>query len=221
MLNWIIDFPATCKVDRIIHKKTIYERSQASRRIQQLFVKEVKQIRWAFKLSPLTVKIPETEFVKEIQVFEIDLKKRDISSDVLVAIDKSIPSPIVFQVIFADKLKYIMSYKRPNLSDKRKWIMSIHFYSDWVNNTSDHKNLPIATSMESLYFNLLNYLLPVDPNDQETLEESVRRSELLILRQNERVRLIKRLNKEKQFNRKVEINSELHRLENEILELSN
>jgi hypothetical protein len=66
-----------------------------------------------------------------------------------------------------------------------------------------------------LYEQLLHRLIPLSVRPQETLTELVARVEQVQAKQREVDKTAARLAKEKQFNRKVEINVQLRQLKND------
>lgn len=80
--------------------------------------------------------------------------------------------------------------------------------------------MPIALHLGGLYEQLLHRLIPLPARPQETLAELVARVEQVQAKQRELDRTMARLAKEKQFNRKVEINAQLRQLHKDLQELS-
>lgn len=78
------------------------------------------------------------------------------------------------------------------------------------------KPLPIVFDLKALYSQLLAPLMPYPARPGETLQKWVERMECARLKEREMERCEARLRKEKQFNRKVEINSELRSLKHEL-----
>ena len=54
-------YPSTAKVDKTIPKNKFYQRGSANHRIERLFVEQVDSIRWAYKLSPHTINLNDSE----------------------------------------------------------------------------------------------------------------------------------------------------------------
>ena len=72
--------------------------------------------------------------------------------------------------------------------------------------------MPIALHLGGLYEQLLYRLIPLPARSQETLAELIERVEQAQAKQREVDKMTVRLAKEKQFNRKVEINAQLRQL---------
>jgi len=66
---------------------------------------------------------------------------------------------------------------------------------------------------------LLKDLIPIKPRKKESLNELVSRVDQLRVKEREAVKLENRIKKEKQFNRRVELNRTLNELKQEIKDL--
>lgn len=78
----------------------------------------------------------------------------------------------------------------------------------------------MTLDIEKLYEKLLRQLMPLPARMEETLQAQSERLTNIQKKQKELDMLEARLHREKQFNRKVEINSQLRVLKNELVELS-
>lgn len=211
----LIAYPKQAAVDRVLPKSKIYEHGGVNTRLKEMFVKQVEQIVWAYKLAPETLHLPERPGVPEVQVFSIQLKVPELHRDVLRGIDGAIPFPIVFELVFEGKMQVIAAYKRPNEADTSRWVLSDYFASDWLPMDSKRIAMPVALHLGGLYEQLLHRLIPLPARPQETLSELVARVEQAQAKQREVDKTSARLAKEKQFNRKVEINAQLRQLKND------
>lgn len=216
MIEKPFSFPKSSEFGRIISKNKIYEHGSPSTSVKQIFIAEVDQIRWVYKLAPNTINIPATSAVQEIQVISIALRGDSLCDEVLQTIDKSIPSPVLFELTTCKKLQYAACYKRRNESDKSRCVISSYFRSDWFEKNSEKCYLPVALSMESLYTILLKSLIPLECHNNETLQCLVERADLLTSKHREAEKLRIKRDREKQFNRRVELNNEIKTLEQEI-----
>ena len=205
----LFEYPHKAAFGRIIPKNKIYDHTGASSSVKNLFVRQVDRIIWKYKLAPETINIPATKSIPEVQIFEVSLKEQDFKFEVLQEIDKAIAFPIIFELVFADKIKIVAGYKRPNEADSTKWVVSDYFSSQWLPNNQARKSLPVALNLGGLYEQLLLPLMPYKPRDKEKLKDQVARIGLVFAKQKELAKLEVKLAKEKQFNRKVEINGEI------------
>lgn len=215
----LIAYPKQTAVGRVLPKSKIYEHGGVNTRLKEMFVQQVEQIVWAFKLAPETLHLPERPGVPEIQIFSIQLKTPELHRDVLRCIDGAISFPIVFELVFDDRTQVIAAYKRPNEADNNHWVISDYFASEWVPTECERTAMPIALHLGGLYEQLLQRLIPLQARPQETLAELVARIEQAQAKQRQIDKVASRLAKEKQFNRKVEINATLRKLSKELQEL--
>lgn len=218
-MSFLYDFPQKATFGRMLPKNKIYEHASPTTAIKKLFVQEVEKIIWSYKLSPETINLPAAGNVQEIQIFTIVLKHKTLKHEILSTIDKSIQSQILFVLSHENQFRYVAAYKRPNEADKSKWVVSQYFETKWIPDTTEKIVLPVALNLSSLYFSILKSILQLSVRPGETLDEFVYRAERLKIKKREAGKLEVRMNKEKQFNRKVEMNSELKNINNEIDDL--
>lgn len=218
-MSALIAYPKQAAFGRVLPKNKIYEYSGANNRLKDLFVKQVEQIVWQYKLAPETLHLPARPGVPEIQIFCIQLKTPELHADVLRCIDGAISFPIVFELTFDGRTQATAAYKRPNEGEASRWVFSDYFASDWLPTDSERTAMPVALHLGGLYEQLLHRLIPLSVRPQETLAELVARVEQAQAKQRELDKTTWRLAKEKQFNRKVEINAELRKLKIELDEL--
>jgi Domain of unknown function (DUF4391) len=217
-INYRIRFPKNAQFGRNVPKSKIYERSGAIAAIKQKFVQQLDKIVWAYKLAPETINLPAGSFVKEIQVFHITLKPgiEQVDEAVLRSMDKAIVHPIVYLICKDNKCQYAMAYKRQHESASDKWVVDDYFYSSWLNNNAEEQSLPQSLNLQSLYEALLRKLLPEPATKNEPLQKQIARLHQITAIQKAMAKLESTITKEKQFNRKVELNAEMRHLKNQL-----
>jgi hypothetical protein len=216
----LFSFPESAAFEKVLPKNKIYEHGSPSAAVKQLFVRQVEQITWQFKLAPETVNLKGTPSVPEIQIFSITLKTGELKYDVLQCIDRAIPFPILFELNYEGQIKAIAAYKRPSEADSSKWVVGDYFETAWLPSDTPRTPLPLVLDLEGLYAHLLNPLLPFPARPAEDLQARVERMELIRSRQRELEKCEARLRREKQFNRKVTINAELRTVKQELENLT-
>ena len=232
-------YPSTAKVDKIIPKNKLYQRGSANHRIERLFVEQVESIRWAYKLSPHTINLNDSETIKEIQIFSIVSRVERLDTEVLQFIDKLIPSPIIFEIVFEDKIKVIANYKRQSQADSQKFVLGKYYATDWQDLTQ-REDLPIVFGIADLYEYFIEQLLlstnKASPNvvlipniaanlstmtqKTDSIEDKIAHAEKVALLTKQINELQKRIYKEKQFNRQVEMNLQLQTLQKQLKDLT-
>jgi hypothetical protein len=212
----LIAYPKQAAFGRVLPKNKIYEQSGANTRLKDLFVEQVEQIVWQHKLAPETINLPAKPGVPELQIFSIQLKTSDLNLDVLRCIDGAVQFPIIFEMSFDGRTQVIAAYKRPNELDARRWVLSDYFATAWLPSDIERAAMPLALDLGSLYEQVLHRLIPTPARSQESLADLVARVELVAAKQREVEKTASKLAKEKQFNRKVEINAHLRQLKIEL-----
>lgn len=212
----LYNFPKAAAFGRMLAKSKIYEHATPTSKVKELFVEQVEKITWAYKLSPATINLPASDGVQEIQVFNVTLRTGTLASEVLQTIDKAIPSPILFILSYKGKCRYVAAYKRPSEADKTKWVVSGYFETDWMSDSQKKKELPVVLNMAALYHFFLKAIIPLPFRQGETLAELVLRMDQLRIKEREAGKLESRIKKEKQFNRRVELNRTLNELKQKI-----
>lgn len=212
----LFSFPAQARVARVVPKSKIYEHGAVSSSLRDKFVRQVEQITWAYKLAPETVNLPARSGVAEIQVFDITQKTAELDEDVLRAIDRAIPLPIIFQLHHEQRTRMVAAFKRPSEADAGKWVIDGYFAGSWLPADSKRQPLPVALDLQGLYEQLLRSLLPSPARPDESLPEQLQRLNRLRSLHSEHTKLDTRLHKEKQFNRKVALNAQLREIREEM-----
>ena len=215
-------FPQQAKVDRLIPKNKFYEQGKANTKIEQLFVNQVENIRWAYKLASSTIHLQDQEDLKEIQIFRVKSRVEDLDVSILSFIDKLILTPIIFEVVYQDKVKVVATYKRLNQADKTKAVIGQYYASGWLEDV-DRVELPLYLKLADLYEHFIAQILPITSsedsgNDDESvsIELQLQRAQQLESLQKQLDKLKSKLRTEKQFNRRVELNKQLQNLQLQI-----
>lgn len=208
-------FPAQTAFGKVVPKSRIYTHSSPSRRVKELFVSQLSEIVWAHKLSPETLHLPARPGVPEIQIFDLHLKTTTLDDDVLHAIDRAVPYPVIHRLHSEKGTAISAAFKRPSEADSSQWVVGSRFTSAFTRPKSVDPPLPTAIDLGHLYAALFAPLLPLPARAGETLATHVSRCEayLRLLRQIDQ--LTARLHRAKQFNRKVEINQQIKPLQAE------
>ena len=212
-------YPKSAQFGRVIPKSKIYEHAGANAALKELFVAQVDQIVWKYKLAPETTNLPAAKSITEIQVFAISLKLATPHSDVLRAIDRAIPFPLIFEIEHGSRSQTIAAFKRPSESDSAKWVVSDYFKSEWKSSNTPRTPLPVSLDLASLYDKVLTALMPVQPLVEENIQARVDRIEAIKIKELEVGRIKGQLAREKQYNKKVSINAALRLAKRELAQL--
>jgi hypothetical protein len=218
-MTGFFDYPKGAAFGRVLPKNKIYEHAGASAALKDLFIKEVDQIVWTYKLAPETINLAATRSVSEIQIFSVSQRRPELNLEVLRAIDRAIPFPLIFELTWSGKRKAVAAFKRSSEADSTKWVVSEYFESAWVEETAPRQPLPVSLNLGVLYEQMLSALMPEQSAPDEDIQARVARVEAIRAKTREVERIKVRLTQEKQFNKRVAINAELRVAKQHLAEL--
>lgn len=199
----MLGLPRSTEVNRRVAKEKIYANTTMTTQLRDIIKNQIESIIWRNKLSDTTVGLAPGEYVKEIQVFEISLRQRGLDKRVLTAINKAIPYKILFVLTFENVAQ--------------TWIeASGTFYnSDWF--PIDGLTLKLdGLNLDTVYGNLARYIAGGRLDSEGDIAEAVEKDKLQQKIEREIAGLEKKILREKQFNRQVEINDKLKQLRAEL-----
>lgn len=96
MKDNILHFPEFTIVDRVVPKVAFYSHLEVNARMKSLFVENVEQIIWLYKLAPSNLHIDDGKEVHEITIFWIKQKAVEGSLEILKFIDSHMPRHTLF-----------------------------------------------------------------------------------------------------------------------------
>ena len=213
--------PQRALFNRRIPKNKFYEHLAADTKLKNLFIEQVENIIWKYKLAKETINLEPTPEVQEIQVFEIQLKQKTLATEILENIDRAIPYPILYVLIYQEEGKLVIAYKQRSQIDEDRFVVKSYYESFWQPVSEIVVDLPSGLNLNAVYEGYVRRLLPVQASKEEALEVTVERHLEIEKLKREIDRLEKKIRSEKQFNRKVEYNLELQRKRRELKQLEN
>lgn len=240
MKDWLLgkfNIPNSCKVGNTIFKKLFYENATMNKLDKDIFQNHVAKIIWLYAFKADTINIQpykdnEREY-EEIAFLIVDLNNDLKVKRISEIIQRTIPYPLVVLFFFGDKVLFNVSHKRINLADASKNTVEELIYTDWLdlskltgreeeflNNLNisefsfnnfyifysefvDRINLFNASVYEENYQSLKNK----DAGKVKELTEKINNIEAEI------IDLRNKLKKENHFNKKIQININIKKLE--------
>lgn len=200
-------WPARTTFGRVIPKRRIYEGAAIPRAAQRKFVEQVERLDWTHVLRADTLNLAPSKEIEEIAVVSIALHAGEVDQSVLAAIEKAIPRPLVLELSHGGQTRMAAAWKRPSMAEAGKWVTGSHVFSPWQPVNTPRAPLPVVPDMGALYAGLLDPLLPAKLAPDEPIAQRVARAEEAAQLVQEISRLGTGLKRERQFNRKVEINA--------------
>jgi len=187
--------PSQASIDKFIPKSKFFEKAVVNTKLKDEFTRNIQRITRKYKLSDTTIGIPKTETIEEIQIFEIQLRQKIISKNILKLIDKAIPYPILYVLVYQDDVAYAISYQDT--------VARNYYISDWNQDISFDFN---GINLEKVYQNTItSFITKQDASDQDfetTVTRDAQIKSLII----EIQALQNKVKNQKQFNKKVELN---------------
>lgn len=142
----------------------------------------------------------------EIQVIHLTPKGDSIHDDVLRAIDRAIPFPLIFEVYHGAQVEPAAAYKRPSDADRTKWVIHDPLRAP---RTSTRAPLPVAVNMGALYDRMLAPFIPVAALAGEDVETRLARAAAIRAKEKEINALQTKMQRETQFNIKLTLHGQL------------
>jgi hypothetical protein len=215
----LFSYPKSAQFGRVIPKSKIYKYANANAALKELFITQVDQIVWKYKLAPETTNLPAAKSINEIQVIAISLKLATFHTDVMRAIDHAIPFPIIFEVTHSHRSQTIAAFKRRSEANALKWVVSDYFKSEWAASDTMRTVLPVVLDLASLYDKVLTALMPEQPLVEDNIQARINRMEAIKCKELEVGRIKCHLKREKQYNKRVSINAALRLAKKELAQL--
>ena len=195
----------------------------------------IKTIWWRNKLVADKLNLAKGTTVTEIEVIEIELANGELNEDILRQMDRLIPYHLLFVLTFADRAQAWIGYKEASATGESAFKVSRYYHTDWMPRVALRFTLSGLT-LDEVYENLVRNIHADSQSTASTGRDGLRavreagtawRDDLSIsaniARDTARTQLAKqivaleaKMRREKQLNRKMELNAELKRLRNEL-----
>lgn len=209
-------FPASTEFGKRIPKQKFYENIDVTPVLKRVFVEQIRLIYWRNKLAATTMNLAAGNTVTEIEIFEVRLNAPQLDESVLRQIDKEIPYHILFILTCEGKAQAWIGYKETAASGSNAFKVSQYYHTEWVPENELQFRVE-GLSMDAVYENLVRQIAGdnLQTDSGESLKESVERAEKKKQLEKQIVALESKMRKEKQLNRRMEMNAELKKLREE------
>lgn len=210
-------FPGSTEFNKRIPKQKFYENIEVSSSLRRVFVEQIKIVYWRNKLAVSTLNIASGESVTEIEVFEVRLTEPILEETVLRQIDKEIPYHILFILTCDGKAQAWIGYKEAAASGSNAFKVNRYYHTEWMPENELRFSID-GLNMDVVYENLVRQIAGeiLQTNSNESLKDSVERDEERRRLEKQIAALENKIRKEKQLNRRMEMNTELKRLKEEL-----
>jgi hypothetical protein len=202
----MLGLPRSTEVNRRVAKEKLYANATLNASIKDMIKDQIESVIWRNKLAESTMSVAAGETVKEIQVFEVVLRQKALDKRILPAIAKAIPYKILFVLTFSGEAQVWM--EASNTFYNTDWFILDEF-------TLKFEGLNLDAVYENLARQIAGGRLDIEGDITKAVEKDKQRQKL----ERDIAALEKKVLREKQFNRQVELNRELKRLKKELEEL--
>lgn len=213
----MLGFPVSTEFNKRIPKQKFYDNLDVSPTLRRVFVDQIRLVYWRNKLAASTLNIAAGEAVTEIEVFEVRLNEPLLDEAVLKQIDKEIPYHLLFILTCDGKAQAWIGYKEAAASGSSAFKVNRYYHTDWM--PEDELQLRIdSLNMDTVYESLVRQIAgdKLQAESGESLKESVERDEKKKQLEKQIAALESKMRKEKQLNRRMEMNAELKKLQREL-----
>ena len=209
----MLGFPVSTEFNKRIPKQKFYDNLDVSPTLRRVFVDQIRLVYWRNKLAASTLNIAAGEVVSEVEVFEVRLNEPKLDEAVLKQIDKEIPYHILFILTCDGKAQAWIGYKEAAASGSNAFKVNRYYHTDWM--PEDELQLRIdGLNMDTVYESLVRQIAgdKLQAESGESLKESVQRDEKKKQLEKQIAALESKMRREKQLNRRMEMNAEMKKL---------
>ena len=240
-----MNIPENCKIDKTVFKKLFYENATMSSLDKEIFKNDIEKITIKYSLKEEYLNVPSFNNYElnydEIEILEVNLINDIKYERICEIIQRTIPYPMIIVLTYNEKILINVAYKRVNKNDADKNTVVKYIYSHWISfnniNNNEQQFLNSINISKLSYINMYklycSFVQKIDIlntskiagtfNELENRDiEEVQEIQRKILDiEDELKKLNNLINKEEQFNRRVDLNIKIKKLETKKIKLIN
>lgn len=226
-----LNIPAACKVDNVIYKKLFYENADLSAADKKLFTENIDKITWRYSLKPGNCFVkPYRDAVREygeVEIIEAVLTRQTGESRIAEIIMRTIPYPMLLVLQRENQVQLWAAHQRSSQNDSEKNVLGEPVCTAWLD-SAELEKLSAALDFQKLrngnFYELYSDMVDgismfnAHQSGMVAVADGDEARALLAQRQATEAKIAAlraELKKETQFNRKVELNMEIKKLEKE------
>lgn len=240
IINYL-GLPKSCALGNVIFKKTFIEQGDLSKAEKKLLSEQIEKVIWHYSIKPANVNIDaykdEEREYPEIEVIEVKIASKDKVKKIVEMIMKTIPYPMLLEVTCQDEALFALGDSVINQSDTSKNVLKEVVMSAWLNvNSLSSKEQTFLESIHmrnlssrnlyKLYQDLVGQIMRFNASllteyyIEETPIETIKAQYDAITVLDKQIESLKiKIKKESQFNKRLEINVQIKRLEQQKVQM--
>ena len=198
--------PQTTEIRKQLPKKAIYARFDLKPSQRESFNVDIARIDIVSVVSTSTVPALNVGTdVKEFYLLAVQLKRKEYDNKNIALLTKLIPQRMVFALRFEEQTQFAIYHTK---------LIS----SAWQD--TEEATLPLSgLNLDTVWENIVTHIGEIEVTEGNTLAEQIKVEDVRTRLKSQIASLTHKLNKEKQFNRQMEINAEIKSLKKQLLNL--
>jgi len=204
----LLNYPATTIVNRVVPKTMFYKFMEVNQHMKTRFVNDIVNITWLYKLSASSLNVTDSEDMKEIEVFVVNLKQPDCPTDLFTFIDTNMPHHIVFILLNDANAMLLVNYKEWTDSTHTKFRITHTFVSPWM--SLSELSLEVqGQSLPRIYDNFIAQISGIGEHQAGTMGEIVKLKQAIAKAESDLQALQKKMRREPQLDIQIKMNNEV------------
>lgn len=232
----ILHLPEFTIVNRVVPKVAFYSHLEVNARMKSLFIENVEQIVWLYKLAPSNLHIDDGKEVHEITIFWVKLKAVKGSLEIFKFIDTHMPRHTLFILQNEEKhgvqpmerFQLLVNYKQWKDVSLGTFDIVKTFTSEWLTgdtfsdgnkNTEEYRLIRIDASpnMDALYESLVRQIANTQiTSSEKDLHQAVVKTQEIENIKKEMASIKKKEAKERQPQKKFALHQQYLRLKKKL-----
>lgn len=197
--------PQSTEIKKQLPKKAIFVKFELKPSQRESFDADIARIDIVAVVSPTTVPaVAEGENIKEFYVLAVQLKHKDYDSKNIAMLSRLIPQKMIMALHFQEEVQFAINHTKL-------------ITSDWKSDTPDLSFLTLnGLNLDTVWDNIVISIGDIQMERGNTLTEQIKVEGIRAKLKTQIANLTQKLNKEKQFNRQIEINAEIKALKKQL-----
>ena len=214
----LLKYPQSTIVNKVVPKTMFYKFMEVNPHMKSRFVNDVVNITWLYKLSASSLNVTDTEEMREIEVFVVNLKQPDCPTDLFTFIDTNMPHHIVFVLVHDKSAMLLINYKDWTDNTHTKFRIRQAFASPWVP-LADIELKVQGQSLPRIYDNFVAQVSGIGEHKAGSMEEIVILRQQISKQEAELQKLEKRMRREPQMDIQMRLHQQVRQKRQQLAEL--
>lgn len=225
-----LELPKTSIYQQFLPKTQFYQHGEFNQAEKNIFINCIEKITLYAQLTRENTNIDqykdEERTYEEIAVFFLELRKKENTDRIAKLLMDTIPYPMILIGKYGDKYIFYGANQRDNKVDRTKMIVEDIYNTGFINQESDfieqinYKNLS-KINFYTFYNDYMDVIINFNLEKRNIREVTDKEETLRKIKEleEEKIQLQNKMNGEKQFNRKMDLNIKIKNIEKQLKEM--